>query len=170
MATHLPEGLSPDSVDTLSELTSIIVKLRSSQASAGGGPGSTPALGNLPGLPNMPGSGATPAAATGGATPSQGGTTIGSTPLPGGGGAGMLSVKELPAATDNLKHKLQRARVAVKSLPDVGRTIAQQEAEIAELEERGRKQVAMLAKIKEEGLQFVCTEQSSRDEGERMVE
>jgi hypothetical protein len=87
-----------------------------------------------------------------------------------GGANGISSVKELPAATDNLKHKLQRARAAIKTLPDVSRSIAQQEMEIEELEERRRKQLAMLTKIKEEGLQFEHTEQSKGDEGERMVE
>lgn len=82
-----------------------------------------------------------------------------------------LSVKELPAATDNLKHKLQKARALVKTLPDVNRTIAQQEEEIKELEERRKRQIAMLAKIRDEGLQFAAVEQRRRDdEGERMVE
>ena len=56
-------------------------------------------------------------------------------------------------------------------LPDIGRTIAQQEKEIQELEERKRKQVEMLARIREEGLQFARLEQSRADEeGERMVD
>ncbi|KAK0713117.1 RNA polymerase II transcription mediator complex subunit 9-domain-containing protein [Lasiosphaeria miniovina] len=175
MASHLPEGLSPDSVDTLTELMSIVVKLRSAQAAASGGM-STPALGNLVGLPNISGTTGAMSIAGGpsGATPTLGAMT-GSTPLAGGIGAagsgtGMLSIKGLPAATDNLKHKLQRARALVKTLPDVGRSIAQQEAEISELEERRRRQVAMLARIKDEGLQFASAEQSTRDEGERMVE
>lgn len=170
MASHLPEGLSPDAVDILTELTSIITKLRSSQSTAPVGL-STPALGNLTTLPG--GTGATPSSAPhGGNSQSQpAGTTPapGATPLPGGGAPGLLTVKELPAATDNLKHKLQRARAAVKTLPDVQRTIAQQEDEIRALEDRRRKQVAMLGRLREEGLQFAHVEQSRRDEGERMI-
>lgn len=182
MASHLPQGLSPDAVDILTELTSIIIKLRSSQSTAPGGL-STPALGSLTTLPGG-GTGATPTSAPpgggnlqsqsqpSGATPVPGGAGLtGTTPLPsGGGGAGVgggsLTVKELPAATDNIKHKLQRARAAVKTLPDVHRSIAQQEAEIRELEERRRKQIAMLARLREEGLQFARV---ARDEGDKMV-
>ncbi|KAK3317840.1 RNA polymerase II transcription mediator complex subunit 9-domain-containing protein [Cercophora scortea] len=147
MASHLPDGLSPDAVDTLTELTSIIIKLRASQQ--------PPSLTNLPNPPT--------AASANNHHPN-------SAPGSSGIGGQLLSVKELPGATDNLKHKLQRARAAVKTLPDVGRTIAQQEAEIAELEARRRKQVEMLRGLKEEGLQFGMLEQRSKDEGERMVE
>ncbi|KAK3689605.1 RNA polymerase II transcription mediator complex subunit 9-domain-containing protein [Podospora appendiculata] len=165
MASHLPDGLSPDAVDTLTELTSIIIKLRASQQ--------PPSLTNLP----HPSTAAAASNPLGhhhpNGPPSLPGPVTGTTPLASGGGGGggqLLSVKELPGATDNLKHKLQRARAAVKTLPDVGRTISQQEVEIAELEARRRKQVEMLMGLKEEGLQFGMLEQRSKDEGERMVE
>lgn len=103
----------------------------------------------------------------------------GTTPLPAGaatpggttgGGPPLLSVKELPPATDNLKHKLQRARAAMRSLADVQRTIAAQEAELAGLAGRRRRQAAMLARTQEDGLHFVRAEQRSGDEeGDRMV-
>ncbi|KAK3321557.1 RNA polymerase II transcription mediator complex subunit 9-domain-containing protein [Apodospora peruviana] len=190
MASHLPEGLSPDAVDTLTELTSIITKLRSANYSSQPAGLSTPAFG---GLANLPGAAPTSAPPHGGAgsasqsqhnqtqqqpsgtTPAPGAVT-GTTPLPSGPSVpgnttgGALSVKELPAATDNLKHKLQRARAAVKTLPDVGRSIAQQEIEIRELEDRRRKQIAMLTRLREKGLQLALhMEQSKRDEGDRMV-
>ncbi|GAB1317531.1 Mediator of RNA polymerase II transcription subunit 9 [Madurella fahalii] len=183
MATHqLPDGLSPDAVDTLTELTSIITKLRSAQqqaSTAAGGAGVSSTV--------APGTGATPlppplSHQPSGATPAPGAVT-GTTPLPsaatpaatGGGGAGgsggpLLSVKELPAATDNLKHKLQRARAAMRTLADVQRSIAAQETELVGLDGRRRKQAAMLARTQEDGLQFVRAEQRSRDEeGDRMV-
>ena len=150
MATHLPEGLSPDSVDTLTELTAILVKLRTAQAAATSSTTGTSLLGGT--------SGATPAPAPGAVT--------GTTPLPSGAfNPGGFSVKELPSATDNLKHKLQRARAAVKTLSDVSRSLEQQQGEIEELEARRQEQLAMLARIKGVGL-----EQSKGDDGERMVE
>jgi hypothetical protein len=156
MAYHLPEGLSPDSIDTLTELVSIVVKLRPSPSSS-----------NLAGLTQ---SGVTPAAGPSGATPVPGAGGTGSTPLASGqlpNAAASFTIKDLPAATDHLKHKLQRARAAIKTLPDIGRTIARQEADIAELEERKRQQIAMLNKIKDEGLQFAHA-QSRKDEDEQM--
>ncbi|KAK4107409.1 hypothetical protein N656DRAFT_763418 [Canariomyces notabilis] len=184
MATsHIPEGLSPDAVDTLTELTSIITKLRSAQqqqnlasaaaaaaASSTGGGGTSAAASNH-----------APAAAAAhqqpsGTTPVAPGAVTGTTPLPSGGVGDsthgpLLSAKELPAATDNLKHKLQRARAAMRTLADVHRSIAAQEAELASLEGRRRRQADMLARTQEEGLQFVRAEQRSREdeEGDRMM-
>ena len=157
MATHLPAGLSSDSVDTITELTSILVKLRATQAATTASATVTSILGPLGGP-----SGATPAPAPGAVT--------GTTPLPSGtpntsGNSTTLNVKGLPAATDDLKHKLQRARAAVKTLPDVLHSQTLQENEIRQLEERRRRQLAMLARIKAVGL-----EQNKGDDGERMVE
>lgn len=175
MASHLPDGLSPDAVDILTELTAILTKLRAAQNLPPAG-FSTPALASLGAPPGAPG--ATPGSAPPGAasqsqptgtTPAPG---TGATPLPSGAlnttGPGGLSVKELTAATDAIKHKLQRARAAVKTLPDMHRTVEQQEVEIRELEERKKKQIAMLAKIREEGLQFARTSRDEAD-GDRMV-
>jgi hypothetical protein len=186
MATaHIPEGLSPDAVDTLTELTSIITKLRSAQqqqnlASAGAAAASSTAGGTTAAAA----SGHAPAAAAAhqhqerpsGTTPIAPGGVTGTTPLPSGGVGDsthgpLLSAKELPAATDNLKHKLQRARAAMRTLADVHRSIAAQEAELASLEGRRRRQADMLARTQEEGLQFVRAEQRSREdeEGDRMM-
>lgn len=179
MATHIPPTLSPDAIDTLTELTLILTKFRAAQASARSdaaataagavGPSSSSSTNPSHGGPNSsshaPISTPAPGAVTG-TTP----LPIPTTSNPNATTAGSFSAKDLPQATDNLKHKLQRARQAVLTLPDIGRTITQQEKEIAELEERKRKQVAMLAKIRDEGLQFARLEQSRRDEeGERMM-
>jgi hypothetical protein len=137
--THLPPNLSPDSIDTLTELTTILTRLRASQSTASS---------TIP--------------------PPAAGAVTGTTPLPSSSlPTGTFSVKELPAATDNLKHKLQRARAAVRTLPDVMRTVEQQERDIAELEARRREQLAMLARIKAVGLE---QSKGDRDDGERMVE
>src|SRR4051812_5880886 len=118
--THIPPGLSPDSIDTLTELTTILTKLRASQATAAS---------------------TAPSALTGATPAPLPGAVTGTTPLPSGtSNTSTFTVKELPVATDNLKHKLQRARAAVKALPDVSRTLEQQESEIKELEARRREQ------------------------------
>ncbi|KAK3348295.1 RNA polymerase II transcription mediator complex subunit 9-domain-containing protein [Neurospora tetraspora] len=174
MATHIPPTLSPDAIDTLTELTTILTKFRAAAAStrqaaaASSSSGPNPSSNNGPNSNNPGGIGTPAPGAVTGTTP----LPIPSTSNPNSTAASTsFTAKDLPQATDNLKHKLQRARQAVLTLPDIGRTIAQQEVEIKELEERKRKQIAMLARIREEGLQFARLEQSRRDEeGERMVE
>jgi hypothetical protein len=143
MAPHvleLPSTLSPDALDTITEMASILTRLRttiqaSSPSTAGGLPGATPAGGI--GI----GTGATPIAPGSGSSPSN-----------------ALSLKELPAATDAVKHKLQRARVQVRSLADMDRTIAEQESEITELETRIARQKAVLELLHESGVGIMADE------------
>ncbi|KIN00844.1 hypothetical protein OIDMADRAFT_93422, partial [Oidiodendron maius Zn] len=66
-------------------------------------------------------------------------------------GTGPLTIKDIPAATDQLKHKLQRARAQVKELPDIDRSITEQQEEIRELEERIAKQRDVLEKLRQAG-------------------
>src|SRR2546423_9592789 len=47
-----------------------------------------------------------------------------------------VSLKDLPAAAVPIKLKIQKARGAVQALPDMGRTVVQQEREIRALEVR----------------------------------
>lgn len=136
----LPAGLSPDSVDVPSELYTILSHLRYTDkngASTNGEGDSNKAGANTPagGLP-----GSTP---SGGAIHPTSGSDIKS-----------LSTKDLTAATDPLKHKIQRARAAVHTLPDVTRTIAEQEAEIKEWEDKIERQRKVLLQLKEFGIQF----------------
>ncbi|KAL2151361.1 hypothetical protein VTH82DRAFT_6459 [Thermothelomyces myriococcoides] len=208
MATHLPPGLSPDAVDVVTELSSIITRLRAAQqlsspgnanattgataASGGGGSGGgnkPPTSGANP-IPQGGVTGATPLSAsvptpnpqssnnptannnnntantgatsssTANPNPNQSSTSTGS------GDKELLSVKDLPFATDNLKHKLQRARAAVRMLGDVRRALAQQEAEARALEERRASQAARLARTQEDGLMFV---KAKREESEGVV-
>ena len=65
---------------------------------------------------------------------------------------GALTLKDIPTATDELKHKLRKARVQVKELPDVQRSIAEQELEIRELEERIREQRRVLEGLRDMGM------------------
>ncbi|KAH6721326.1 RNA polymerase II transcription mediator complex subunit 9-domain-containing protein [Leptodontidium sp. 2 PMI_412] len=116
---NLPDGLSPDSIDTLPVLSQILARLQTpSNTSTASTAGSPPA-----------------------ASPSQ--LTS---------GTGPLTIKDIPAATDGIKHKLQKARVLVKELPDMERSIAQQDEEMAELEERIRKQRDILGQLRDVGL------------------
>ncbi|KAF5668192.1 mediator subunit Med9 [Fusarium heterosporum] len=61
-----------------------------------------------------------------------------------------LSFKDVPGATDGLKHKLQRARAHARELPDMDRSIAEQDSEIRELEDRIEKQRALLQRLRDE--------------------
>lgn len=67
-----------------------------------------------------------------------------------------LSTKDLPGALDTLKRKVQQARAAVHTLPDIDRTVAEQEAEMRAMQERIEKQQAALRQLKEFGLQFAA--------------
>jgi hypothetical protein len=64
--------------------------------------------------------------------------------------ADSLAPKDLPAAAVPIKLKIQKARAAVQALPDVGRTVEEQEREIRALEMRNeslRLRVKQLAKL-----------------------
>jgi len=61
-----------------------------------------------------------------------------------------LSFKDVPGATDGLKHKLQRARAQVRELPDMDRSITEQNDEIRDLENRIEKQRALLQRLRDE--------------------
>lgn len=65
-----------------------------------------------------------------------------------------LSFKDVPGATDALKHKLQHARAEVRALPDMDRTAAEQRREIVELEARIVTQRALLDRLRNDGLRF----------------
>jgi hypothetical protein len=118
---NLPDGLSPDSIDTLPVLSALLSRLQN--------PSSTAHIASASGSP--------PAA-----SPSQLASST-----------GPLSIKDIPPATDELKHKLQRARLRVKELPDMDRSVEEQEVEIRELEDKIRRQREVLVGLKDVGLQ-----------------
>lgn len=98
----------------------------------------------------------------------------------------LLEVKDLPAQVYPIKQKLAKARAAVAALPDVTRSLEDQEAEIAQLERRIlalRRRETLLASIvkgaKDEkqsdsiqrgGAQVDGEEQGPRDDDVAMTE
>lgn len=58
-----------------------------------------------------------------------------------------LNPKELPTAALQVKKKIRDAMKAVEGLPDVDRTVEEQREEIAELEDKIRRQREMILKI-----------------------
>ncbi|PNY28867.1 Uncharacterized protein TCAP_01218 [Tolypocladium capitatum] len=123
----LPNTLSPDDLDTLSELSIVLAKVRAGMQSSAGIAGTTP----------------------GGVVPNTHGQ--------------QLSFKDVPGATDGLKHKLQHARAQVRALPDMDRSVAEQEHEIREIEARIERQRALLERLREGGVRFGKDEGATRD-------
>ena len=78
------------------------------------------------------------------------GITTGATPGGPSSNGQTLSFKEVPGATDGLKHKLQRARAQVRVLPDMGRTIQEQTEEMRDLEKKIEMQRALLQRLRDE--------------------
>lgn len=156
----LPPSFSPDTLDVLTELSDVLRKVHeSAQESL---QRDTTSTGN-PGQQQKPQSqqGQTPSQSL--APPSlhphqkQGGsvTTPAAGSAAGGAGAGKkLTFKDVPGATDGIKHKLQKARGQVRALPDMSRTVGEQEKEIAELEARIERQRNLLERLREGGLAF----------------
>lgn len=118
---------SPDAFTPLPSLSDILARLRPPPS---------------PGHPTASPAPATPLPGTTAASPS------------GAGGGGPLSLKEVPAATDPIKHRLQRARQQVRTLPDVDRGVGEQEAEMEELRARIRRQREVLRVLREVGIRF----------------
>ncbi|CAK7241335.1 MAG: hypothetical protein STHCBS139747_002796 [Sporothrix thermara] len=157
----LPKTFSPDALDTTAELASILARLRPPQPSnaqpgaAGGANGASAA------------NGAGGAAAGGGGGIHEGetlGTSMGGMAAAAAAAGPPISLRDLPTATDGLKHKLQHARAQIKTLPDMGRTVAAQEAEMRQLEARIEAQKAMLARLRADGARFAAAgEQEQRD-------
>lgn len=117
----LPPTLSPNDLDTLSELSVVLAKVRAGIQSSFG---ITTGTGAIPG-PGL-------AVPTG----------------------QQLSFKDVPGATDGIKHKLQHARAQVLALPDMERSIDEQRLETAELEARIQQQRALLERLRDAGISF----------------
>lgn len=117
----LPAGLSPDSIDVVSELATILARVHYASSADTADP------------------------------------------------ANKIAIRDLPTATDPLKHKLQNARAALHTLPDITRTIPEQEAEIKLVQARIERQRAALEQLKEFGLKY-ATETAAKGDGDADVE
>ncbi|KAI5859889.1 hypothetical protein GGS23DRAFT_607308 [Durotheca rogersii] len=173
----MPEGLNPDTLDTLTELAILLNRLRI-PTSASTTTGATPAATTATAAPtpsqsqsqSQPHPAASslhrPASQSSQAQTHNGATTTTHT--------GELSLKEIGPAADVLKHRFQRARVLVRALPDTSRGTAEQRAEIAALEDRLRRQRRVLTALGEMGARFAAAggedvaNDEDEDDGERM--
>jgi len=63
------------------------------------------------------------------------------------GGIGNLEIQQLGPAASGIKIKIQKARAALKTLPDVDRTVEDQQEDIRLLEERITKMRDMLSRF-----------------------
>ncbi|KAI0849375.1 RNA polymerase II transcription mediator complex subunit 9-domain-containing protein [Daldinia vernicosa] len=144
----MPDGLNPDTLDTLTELAVLLNRLRTPSSTA---TGNTPAPTPSQQPPPPPSSSHRHPHSQN--QQSQAQTNNGATTTT---NTGELALKEIPPAADVLKHRFQRARVLIRGLPDMNRTIPNQEAEIAALEARLARQRDMLDKLREMGAQLAA--------------
>ncbi|KAI0870408.1 RNA polymerase II transcription mediator complex subunit 9-domain-containing protein [Hypoxylon argillaceum] len=155
----LPDALNPDALDVLSELAHLLTRLRALPTTAPSTTTATPSHTHSQLQP--PASQPQPHAAGGShGTPTPTALLIARK-------TGELTLKEIPVATDALKHRFQRARTLVgTALPDLDRSLAEQEAEIRALEARIARQRDTLAKLRGVGARLVV----GQEEGGRMEE
>ncbi|CAK7222287.1 hypothetical protein SBRCBS47491_004814 [Sporothrix bragantina] len=160
----LPKTFSPDALDTTAELASILARLRPPQPSNG----QAGAAGGANGA-----SGANGAVGAGGAAVGAGegetlGASMGGMAAAAAAAGPAISLRDLPTATDGLKHKLQHARVQIKTLPDMSRTVAAQEAEMRQLEARIEAQKTMLARLRADGARFAAAGEQEQRVADKM--
>ncbi|ETS83661.1 hypothetical protein PFICI_05537 [Pestalotiopsis fici W106-1] len=163
----LPPGLSPDQLDIMTELSSLLARLRAPVTLPGTSTtGQTPAAPtpsqqpsgsqsqsqSQPLPPPPPSSSSAAAAAAAAAATQSQGSSSNSTAV------GDISLRDFPASTDHLRLKLQEAKAVVLALPDMDKSVAQQEAEIRQLEDRIRRQHEQLAALREKGNAFATTD------------
>ena len=67
-------------------------------------------------------------------------------------GSAALDIHNLDAAANAIRTRIQKARAAVKALPDVELTIEEQEEEIRELEDRIGRMRGMMADLKRQAV------------------
>ncbi|CAK7266278.1 hypothetical protein SEPCBS119000_001944 [Sporothrix epigloea] len=152
----LPKSFSPDALDTTAELASILARLRPPQPSSAQAGAAVNGTAGSSGAAGGAGEGETLGASMGGmaAAAAAAGPAI--------------CLRDLPTATDGLKHKLQHARAQIKALPDMGQTVAAQEAEIQRLEARIEAQKAMIARLRATGARFAAAGEQELHDLENM--
>jgi len=73
-----------------------------------------------------------------------------------------LAIKDIPSATDIVKQNLQKARIQASQLPDISRSIEDQEIDIRELEGKIRAQREVLEGLRDVGNRV------AREKGDKM--
>jgi len=168
----LPETLNPDHLDVLSELAQLLTRLRTLPTNANNnnaGNNASTSTSTAPSQhqqqqahPQTTGLGG-----IGTPTPT---AILSSIAAANNKRTGELTLKEVPAATDALRHRFQRARHIIKTtLPELDRDIPDQEVEIAALEARIARQRETLAKLREVGARLGVSLQGE-GEGQPMEE
>ena len=160
----LPASFSPDTLDVLTELSDVLQKVHESareslQRDSSGDQQQQQAQQSQQQSQQQQSKqpqGQTPAAQTPASQQQQQQKPPGNSSSAAVSGAAgkKLTFKDVPGATDGIKHKLQRARGQIRALPDMSRTVDEQREEIAELEARIEKQRALLERLREGGLAF----------------
>jgi len=125
-ASALPPDLSPASFDTLPVLTSILTRLQTGINNTN--PNNTIASSSPAQHQPQP-------------------SSFDKSPF----STAPLTAKDVPAATDDLKQRIRKARAQVAQLPDMERTIAEQEEEMKEIEAKIAEQMKALEQLKELG-------------------
>ncbi|CAK7272516.1 hypothetical protein SEPCBS57363_005170 [Sporothrix epigloea] len=147
----LPKSFSPDALDTTSELASILARLRPPQPSAA-----------------QAGAAGARGAATGAVEGEILGALMGGMAAAAAAAGPAISLRDLPTATDGLKHKLQHARAQIKALPDMGRTVTAQETEMRQLEARIVAQKEMIARLRANGARFAAAGEQELHDADKM--
>lgn len=152
----LPPTLNPDTLDTLSDLATLLTRLRAGLSSSSSSSSTTTTTANN----NTSTTTSNPLASA--STSSAAANNNGS-----GGGGPALALKDLPSHSDQLRHRFQKARALVRTLPDMDRSTAEQEVEMRELEAKIARQKETLEKLKALGTRFA---EMGREEADRMEE
>lgn len=147
-SSALPPEISPSTLDTLPILASILSRLQTGTTSSSTTAAAAAASLTQNGSPHVSQSQTLQAASTSSPFPAAG--FVGSSG-PKDLQTGPLTTKDIPAATDDLKSGLKKARLLVAQLPDMDRGVDEQEVEIRELEARIEEQRRVLDGLKAVG-------------------
>lgn len=158
----LPPTLSPDAIDALTDLATTLTRVRAGLLSS---PGAVPDPTTNPTTSST-------ASTTAVTSSAPSGSGAGNTDTGTGAGAatGTLSLVDFPGATDAVKHKVQRARAQIRRLPDMARTTAEQDDELAQLGERVARQREVLAGLRDAGVRFARGAGEGEDDGSNQTQ
>lgn len=141
-ATTSPETVPfppPQTFDIIPPLHGILLRLLSQKGAsneAGGAPGGAPGASGTAADAQTQGQQASSSTPGGGNNNTAQSQATGEVPILDPNANPPLDIKHLPTATSSVKIRIQKARGIVEGLPDVHRTVEEQQTEIDELEDR----------------------------------